>query len=459
MRIRSNPVEEHEEVPTADEGRWEDMIASWSRHQRSEPPATPGQNSCYVVSVGTERSELRAKAQLAEILGLVEARGDRVVGQELRTQARPVPRSFLGTGVCAEVAEAAVQSGADMLVLDAALSPSQTRNLEELTGFAVCDREAVILAVFAKHARSRKARIQVEIANLQYLRPRIRGIGLDMDQQAGGIMGGKGSGETASELLARRLDGRLAKLRKAFEGIRRAGAQQRQRRRDSCRRIALVGYTNAGKSTLMNGLTHAEVSTRDRPFETLDTTSRALTRHGGDVLIGDTVGFIRNLPASLLDSFESTLAEISEADLLVIVLDASDPEWELHLQTTTEVLTRLEADEIDRCYVFNKIDKASAPPRPQQLKQACAEAPHFLLSALAPEAVAELREQLITLARRDHHTARLLVPYAAAEVIASIYSRCRVHDAATEDEGLRMHFSAPAHVVSQIRHALAEVTA
>src|SRR6185312_3400407 len=174
-------------------------------------------------------------------------------------------------------------------------SPSQARNLEDAAGIPVADREAIILNVFLRHARTRRAKIQVEAAQLEYLRPRIRGVGLDMDQQTGGMARARGPGETASELLARKLDGRLLELHKALRRLDASGRTQR-RMRAGCRRMALVGYTNAGKTSLMNALTGAGLSARDVPFETLDTTSRCLTRHGGDVIVSDTVGFIRRLP-------------------------------------------------------------------------------------------------------------------------------------------------------------------
>jgi GTP-binding protein HflX len=201
------------------------------------------------------------------------------------------------------------------------------------------------------------------MAHLEYLRPRIRGIGLDMDQQAGGLMNARGPGETGSELLARQLDGRLTELRRQCTRLERAGQTQRSGR-SSCKRIALVGYTNAGKTSLMNGLTAAGLSARDVPFETLDTTSRCLTRHGGDVLLSDTVGFIRRLPARLLASFETTLAEIREASLLAMVVDLSDPEWAMHADTTEAVLERLEAAEIPRGESAFQRRSARAQPGP-----------------------------------------------------------------------------------------------
>lgn len=242
--------------------------------------------------------------------------------------------------------------GARLLVLDAELSPSQTRNLGDLVGIPICDREAVILDVFLLHARTRRAKIQVEVAKLT----RIRGVGLDVDQQVGGMARARGPGETASELLARQLDTRLEALERARRRIEAAGGTQRPQR-GACKRSALVGYTNAGKTSLMNALTAAGLSARDRPFETLDTTSRCLTWHGGDVILADTVGFIRRLPPRLLASFESTLAEITAASLLLLVIDAADHEKELHLETTLSLLERVVAGGLPRFLVFNKLDR------------------------------------------------------------------------------------------------------
>lgn len=472
MQFHSNPVEEHAEVPLADEGRWEQLIARWTRradrHDRAEHD---GRNACYVVSVdasvyvsGQPRGASASEdARMAEIVGLVRAQGDQIVGCETYRRARPDPRTFLGKGAAADIAARAAECGADMLVVDAELSPSQTRNLEDETGFAICDREAVILNVFARHARTRKARIQVEIAHLEYLRPRIRGLGLEMDQQAGGVVGNRGPGETASELLARRLDGRLAELRKAFARLRNVGRMQRKGR-DGCKRIALVGYTNAGKTTLMNALTEAGLSARNRPFETLDTTSRCLTRHGGDVLISDTVGFIRRLPERLLASFESTLAEIVEADLLALVVDVSDPEWEHHLTITEGLLGKLGAGEIDRFYIFNKTDKLDAQMdvkpdaqlAPELLARHSQGHAHMSLSGRDSAATDRLKDKLIAAVRRDRRIRRLFVPYVASDVLSRIYGTCRVLNSEPGDAGMRLTFEGKEHIVTQILELLAD---
>lgn len=441
MKFHSEPLEGHGEVPLADDGRLEAVVERFT-------PTTPRDGvHAYVLSVGVWRSPIHREAQLAEILGLVDAHGDQVVGYESLALPKPNPRTLLGSGTCDAVAARAREHGATLLVVDAQLSPSQTRNLEEATGLAVSDREIVILGVFQKHARSRSARIQIEIARLQYLRPRIRGLGLDMDQQAGGI-GGRGAGETASELLARQLDDRLVKLERAARKLESAGALRRQGR-EGAERIALVGYTNAGKTSLMNALTGAELSARSRPFETLDTTSRALTRDGGDVLIGDTVGFIRDLPPRLLASFATTLAEAREASLLAVVVDVSDPEWPLHLQTTEVQLEAIGAGELPRVLVFNKADRG--PAQPEAIEAAAAGRPFQVLSSFDSEAVDRLRALLIGQARRDHVRTTVVVPWAAGALTAEIHRSAVVLDTRSTDAGLQLTFEGSEAVVGRMR--------
>lgn len=451
MKFRSEPVEEHHEVPLADEGQWEQLVAHWEHRERSPLIRSEEQNACYVVSIlPTDAS--RHDGRLHELLGLVEAQGDAVVGHEVLQLEEIDPRTYLGIGRSKRIAEEATDVGANLLVVDAALSPSQARNLEDLTGLPVCDREAVILKVFHKHARTRAAKIQVEMAYLAYLRPRIRGLGLNMDQQAGGVMRGRGPGETASELLARQLDGRLSALRQSLKKLSRQGESQRKHR-EACERVVMTGYTNAGKTSLMNALTRAEGAVRNRPFETLDTTTRSLTRHGGEVLLSDTVGFIRDLPERLFASFASTLAELQEASLVAVVLDASDPEASLHLQTTEEILERLDAASIPRVIIFNKKDLC--PPNIRELLSTLAgDVPCFFVSSLDEAEVKTLKESLVTHARGGERSrAEVFVPYAAAEVMSVVYGSCRVLEAVSEDRGMHFLLEASPRIIDQLQRA------
>jgi GTPase len=454
MKFHSSSIAESTEVPLADEGRLETIVAGWEQRATNAARAE-GASRCYVLMVRWPQDNDLVEARLAEITGLIDAQGDSVVGSDCHVLSKPDPRTLVRVGVAQRVAEAARASGADMLVVDAELTPSQARNLEAAVGLPICDREAVILNVFERHASTRRARTQVEIAHLEYLRPRIRGIGLNMDQQMGGSNKARGPGETASELLARQLDGRLAELRRRLHQLKQADAANRKQRTE-CTRVALVGYTNAGKTSLMNALTDAELSVRDRPFETLDTTSRCLTRHGGDVLLSDTVGFIRRLPERLYASFESTLAEVSEASLLLVVVDASDPEIAAQLATTETVLERLGAARTPRIVVFNKQDRVSNSDV-DAVTALAQEHPYALVSSQSAEQVGLLREMVLQHARSGRVQREVFVPYACVEASRTVYARCRVLESEATATGVRMLIEAEPQVVDGIVRAIKEV--
>jgi GTP-binding protein HflX len=314
----------------------------------------------------------------------------------------------------------------------------------------------VILNVFLRHARTRRARIQVEIAHLEYLRPRIRGLGLDMDQQAGGMVKARGPGETASELLARRLDGRLAELHKQFARLVRAGDTQRKGRWHVPRGSCWSATPTRARRRLMNALTAAELSARDMPFETLDTTSRCLTRHGGDVILSDSVGFIRRLPPRLLASFESTLAEISEASLVVVVVDLSDPEWEMHVATTEAQISRLGAPRSRGSTCLIRWIAWSSPPD-ERLASICGG--HEWLAVCSQDAamMERLRATILRVARREHRQARVFVAYEATAVMASAYAECRVVATEAVARGLVLTLEGAPHVVARLQRAAKEV--
>ncbi|MCP4106285.1 MAG: GTPase HflX [Desulfobacteraceae bacterium] len=453
MKFYSEPIAEHEEVPTADEGRLEDLIHNWEQRENLPGRHISESNNCYVVSLLQGEGH---SGQLAEIMSLVRTQGDHIVGHETVRLLKPNPRTLIGTGKSKEIAARATESGADLLVLDAELSPSQMRNLEDTAGIAVCDREAVILNVFMKHARTRRAKVQVEIAHLEYLRPRIRGLGLDMDQQASSIVTGRGPGETASAMLARKLDGRLSELKKALSKIKKTATVQRAKR-TSCKQVTLVGYTNAGKTSLMNALTNVKLSVRNRPFETLDTTTRSLSCHGGDVLLSDTVGFIRRLPDRLFASFESTLEGIKEASLLVLVADASDKEKELHLSATLKVLAKLGAEKIPVLYVFNKADLLDNEPSSEELSRLSQGHKFVCLSSYDRDAVGFLRDSILAEVRSEQYSTQLFVPYAASDVFSMIYAQCRVVSADAENDGLLFTLEGEPHVVTRIKARIDEV--
>jgi len=455
MKFESKPIKEHDEVPLADDGELENLVEQFKNRTARREGSHSSKGGCYVVCVGDWSEDYSRDAQLAEINGLVGAQGDRVVGSETIKQRQSDPATVLRSGKAKAAAERAVRLGANMLIVDAELKPSQIRNLEDLAGMPVCDREGVILNVFLRHAKTQTARILVEIAHLSYLKPLICGLGVDMDQQAGGIMGGRGPGETASELLARRLDKRLAELKKTLRRVQVSGEAQR-RRRDQSKRIALVGYTNAGKTTLMNNLASTELLAQDMPFVTLDTTVRCLTRHGGDVLLSDTVGFIRRLPDRLLASFETTLAELREATLIVPVVDASDPEWKMHLETTHKMLVTLGAEEIPRYYVFSKADRLATLPSKELMDGVSLGHDYQFFSNHDNEAIDELKETLLGRARADLRRTKVYVPYHASKAIEIVHRSCRVIETETKPNGLLFSLEAEPYVIDQIKRQRAE---
>jgi len=456
MKFTSKPTPGHGEVPVADEGRLEDIVQYWTEREECAAKQSDGsKNKCYVVSISADRNPLVCNAQLSEITNLVTAQGDDVVGSEIYHLKHVHPKTLLGTGTARELAARAQACGANLLVLDAELTPSQVRNLEDAAGMPVGDREGIILNVFLRHAKTRQARIQVEIAQLEYLRPRIRGIGINMDQQSGMIGGRGGPGETASELLARKLDGRLAELNKALLKIKSGGETQRKQR-ENCERIVLIGYTNAGKTSLMNALTAATLTASSMPFETLDTTSRSLSRHGMDVLLSDTVGFIRRLPKRLLASFESTLAEITEASLLAIVMDVSDYEWQEHLKTTLTVLKNLGTEKIPRFYVFNKVDRVSSVPI-ESFKEVSGDCPWMAVSSHNADLVGQLKAVLLEAVRGKQKTETVFVPYTAQDVMSMVYGTCRTIETEATDTGLKLRIQGSPQSIARIHARLREI--
>jgi GTP-binding protein HflX len=322
-----------------------------------------------------------------------------------------------------------------VVLVDHDISPSQARNLEKATGVEVMDRTAVILEIFRRHARSRAAKAQVEIVRLQYLAPRLREAGKGQDRQRGGI-GGKGAGESSLELDRRKLRDRIAELTDELAALSEEQRTQRARRREM-NRVALVGYTNAGKSTLMRALTGSQVYVADKLFATLDTTVRALFPEAHPrVLVSDTVGFIDKLPHGLVASFKSTLDEALEAGLLAQVIDASDPAFAHQLQVTSDVLEEIGAGDVPRLLVFNKIDRAG-----DQAAQAAAAADLLarwpdavVMSARRPEDVARLRVRLLEHFARDLVEGEVRLPYGGQKLRGEIFASSQVLEERYEDD-------------------------
>jgi GTP-binding protein HflX len=339
---------------------------------------------------------------------------------------------------------------ASLVLVNHDLTPSQARNLERATGAEVLDRTAVILAIFQRHARSREARLQVEIARLSYVAPRLREMGGGRDREGGGI-GGRGAGESSSELDRRKVRDRIAELRAELALIERDSGTRRKRRGDQ-NTVALVGYTNAGKSSWMRALTGSGVLVEDKLFATLDTTVRALYPETHPrILVSDTVGFIKELPHGLVASFRSTLDEARDCELLVQVVDASDPAFPSQVEVTREVLASIGATESPRLMVLNKADRLDAAAR----ARLAADWPEALqLSVRDPADVKKLSERIVAHFERDLAEDVLVIPYAKQRVVAEAHASCRVLEESHDEQGTRLRLRATPSLLARLRAAL-----
>lgn len=331
----------------------------------------------------------------------------------------------------------------DLIVIDHDLTPSQLRNLEKCTGLSVMDRAGVIIEIFHRHARSREARLEVEIARLNYVAPRLRESGGSSERQHG-----RGAGESQLELDRRKIRDRIAELRKELEAIAKEQANRRALRHDA-RRVALVGYTNAGKSSLMRALTGSEVLVEDKLFATLDTTVRALHPEVKPrILVSDTVGFIKKLPHDLVASFRSTLDEALEASLLLYVTDASDPTFRSQLEVTRSTLTDIGAAHVPYKLVLNKIDRVDT----QEQRLLSREFPEaILLSAKDPADVSRLRQTILDIFEERMVDGALVVPYAKQALVSEVYDHARVLSETYDELGAHLSVRAEPAVLGRLR--------
>ena len=379
--------------------------------------------------------EAEFSESLTELRRLAKTLGLAVTGTCTQRRSAFDPGTYLGSGKLQELKELVAAGTADTVLVDHEITPSQARNLEKATGAVVMDRTAVILDIFHRHAQSRAARAQVEIVRLQYMAPRLREQGAGRDRQRGGV-GGKGAGESHLELDRRKIRDRIAELTAELSSLEQERRTQRARRRDLAR-VALVGYTNAGKSTLMRALTGSEVYVADKLFATLETTVRTLVPETRPrILVSDTVGFIKKLPHGLVASFKSTLAEALEAALLAHVVDASDPGCERQLAVTAEVLDDIGAADVPRLLVFNKIDRVPAEARAEREAALRARWPDALvMSAKDPADVARLHTALAAFFARDMVEAELRVPWDRQQLRGEIFAVCEVVEERAEADG------------------------
>lgn len=348
--------------------------------------------------------------------------------------------------------EAIIPEKAEVVIVDTDLSPSQLRNLESATGATVLDRTGVIIEIFSRHARTKAARLQVEIARLTYVAPRLRETGASADRQGGGI-GGKGSGETALELDKRKIRDRIKELKEELAAIGNEHEVRRARRKQELS-VALVGYTNAGKSSLMRALTGSEVLVADKLFATLDTTIRPLYPESRPkVLISDTVGFIKKLPHDLVASFKSTLDEALHASLLLFVVDSSDPAFRSQLEVTQKVLEEVGATDVPKLLVLNKKDNLI----PDQLLSLNKEFPDAVfISTRDKDDVKKMRDKILSYFESDMTDEDLFIPYTAKGMIGEIRQRTRVLGESYNELGTTLKVRATPEVIAQIKKKLSE---
>ena len=372
-----------------------------------------------------KKEENADEATMEELSALVETAGGETEGMILQNRATPDPRTFIGEGKAGEVKLCCENTGATMVIFDNDLSPSQQRVLTDMLGVQVLDRCGLILDIFAQRAKTKEGRLQVELAQYKYLLPRLTGMWTHLERQGGsgqGAIGSKGPGETQLETDRRLIHKKIDKLRADLEDVRRVrGTQRQQRRKNEIPVVAIVGYTNAGKSTLLNQLTGAGIPANNRLFDTLDTTSRLLTVSDTlDVVISDTVGFIRKLPHQLVEAFKATLEELEYADLLLHVIDVSNPEWQEQAQVVENLMLELGAGELPRINVFNKSDCVPAGEIMPHGEDICA------ISAKTGEGVDKLLEMIDK--RLDKGTRRVVLhlPYDKGGLLDMLYREAKV---------------------------------
>jgi len=369
-------------------------------------------------------------ADLDELAFLVDTAGADVVGRVTQRREHPDPATFVGRGKARELAELSLTVDADTVVFDEELSPAQQRNLQGILGRTAIDRTAVILDIFAQNARSPEGKAQVELALLRYRLPRLRGRGLELSQQAGGI-GTRGPGETQLEVDRRRLLQRMHRLEADLRQVDRTRSlQRRSRARGRHREVALVGYTNAGKSTLLNRLTDAGVLAENRLFSTLDPRTRQFALPGGEtVLVTDTVGFIRKLPHQLVEAFRSTLVSVGISDLIVHVVDGSAADPGAQMTAVRTVLGDIGAGDTPELLVVNKLDRA---PNDARLLAKQENAP--AISAVTGEGMDEFIRVISDRLRQSDRAVRLRIPWARGDVLAAVHREGEVVDQEVDDE-------------------------
>lgn len=419
-----------------------------------------------LIGVYAQGSQDDAENSMRELAALAETAGARVLDGLLQRRPNPDPSTYLGSGKAEELRHVVAALGADTVIADTELAPSQRRALEDVVKVKVIDRTAVILDIFSQHAKSREGKAQVELAQLEYLLPRLRGWGESMSRQAGGQVGGagagmgsRGPGETKIELDRRRIHSRMAKLRKQIAGMKPAReAKRANRRRNAVPSVAIAGYTNAGKSSLLNRITGAGVLVENALFATLDATVRRNTTADGRVYtIADTVGFVRNLPHQLVEAFRSTLEEVGDADLIVHVVDAAHPDPAGQIATVRDVIGEVGARHIPELVVFNKADLITPEDR---LVLRGLEPGAVFASARTGEGIADVLEAVARMLPDPAVEVDLLVPYDRGDVVSTLHETGRVLSVGYVEDGTRIRaLASPEQAAQLAEFAAASATA
>ena len=410
-----------------------------------------------LVGVYPQGAQEDAENSLRELAALAETAGAVVLDGLLQRRPHPDPATYLGRGKAQELRDIVAAVGADTVIADTELAASQRRALEDVVKVKVIDRTTVILDIFSQHAKSREGKAQVELAQLEYLLPRLRGWGDSMSRQAGGQvgaggagMGSRGPGETKIELDRRRIRTRMAQLRRQIRDFAPArDAKRAERKRNTIPSVAIAGYTNAGKSSLLNALTSAGVLVENALFATLDATVRRTETADGRVFtLADTVGFVRNLPHQLVEAFRSTLEEVADADLIVHVVDGSHPDPSAQLQTVRDVMGDVGARSIPEIVVFNKADLVS--PDERLVLQGLAPGAHFV-SSRTGEGIEELRAAVEAGLPMPAVEVRALVPYDRGDLVSAVHDSGVLISSTHEEGGTAIH----AHVSERLAAELA----
>ena len=405
-----------------------------------------------LVGVWTEGTAQDAENSLAELKLLAETAGSEVLDALIQRRQKPDPATYIGSGKVEELRQAVESTGADTIICDGELAPSQLRNLEDRTKVKVVDRTALILDIFAQHANSKEGKAQIELAQLQYMTQRLRGWGGNLSRQAGGRVaggegiGGRGPGETKLETDRRRIQAKMAKLRRELKqmGTTRE-TKKSQRRRNAIPSISIAGYTNSGKSSLLNRLTNAGVLVENALFATLDpTTRRTETADGRVYTLSDTVGFVRHLPHQLVESFRSTLEEVAESDLILHVVDGSHPDPEGQIAAVREVFGEVDALGVPEIIVINKSDVAD----PLVIARLLAREPHSVLcSARTGEGIDELLVAIERDLPRPEIVVDVVIPYDRGDLVNQIHLHGEIDSID--------HTAAGTHVVARVNDDLA----